>query len=68
MDKLKGFINEYQKINATMAEPQRSQRLGELLSSLEKCYNIPMLNDKDYNMNNVAVMALYREISNSRNL
>ena len=70
MDKLNvlnQFRNEYYKIDA-MQEPQRSQRLGQLLSSMERTFNIKILNDKDYNMNNVAVMALYKEISDSRNL
>ena len=67
MDILNRFRNEYYKIDA-MQEPQRSQRLGQLLSSMEMTFNIPMLKDKDYNMNNLAVMALYREISTARNI
>ena len=64
MDILNRFRNEYYKIDA-MQEPQRSMRLGELLSSMERTFSIGMLNNND---KHPAVMALYKEISNSRDI
>ena len=68
MDKLNQFRNEYYKVDATMAEPQRTLQLSEIMSCMESEFNIKILNDKEYNENNVAVMALYKEISTARNI
>lgn len=67
MDKLNRFRIEYYKIDA-MQEPQRTLQLSVLMDKIQKEFNIPLLNNQDYNDNNVAVMVLYKEISDSRNL
>lgn len=68
LNELNRFRSEYYRIENELSEPQKSVRLGQLMTSLERTFNIKILNDKEYNENNVAVMALYREISTARNI
>ena len=67
MDKLNRFRIEYYKIDA-MQEPQRTLQLSALMDKIQQEYGFSLLNNQDYNENNVAVMALYREISTARNI
>jgi len=62
---LTDYRNEYYKIDK-LKEPKRTLKLSELMTELEQVYNIPMLNNKDFNKNNKAIITLYQEISTSR--
>lgn len=71
MDKLNvlnQFRNEYYKVDATMAEPQRTLQLSALMDKIQKEFNIPLLNNQTFNDKNKAIMQLYREISTARNI
>jgi len=48
------------------AQTLRDKRLAQLMSDLEKAYNIPPLNDEDWNKHNLFVYQLYRAVSESR--
>ena len=65
MKTLTDYRNEYYKIDK-LKEPKRTLKLSELMTELEQVYNIPMLNNKDFNKNNKAIITLYQEISTSR--
>ena len=67
MSELNEYRKQFYKIDA-MEEPQRSLRLGQLMTELEKCYSIPMLSSQTFNKDNKAVMQLYKEVSSSRNI
>ena len=50
------------------AQTLRDKRLAQLMSDLEKAYNIPSLNDEEWNKRNQFVYQLYRAVSEARNL
>lgn len=55
-------LDEYQKRLAS------GENATDIMNDMEKEFDIPMLNDEDYNLKNAEVMELYREIANSRDL
>lgn len=67
MDKLKGFINEYYKILG-LKEPQKTLELSELMGKMQKAYDIPLLNNQEYNDKNKVVIRLYRAVASTRNI
>lgn len=44
------------------------KKLAELMTEMEIRYEIPMINDENYNEKNPEVIELYRKISNARHL
>lgn len=50
------------------AQALRDKRLAQLMSDLEKAYNIPPLNDEKWNKRNQFVYQLYQAVSEARNL
>lgn len=67
MEKLKGFIDRYYKIISTK-EPQRTLQLSRLMDDIKQAYDIPLLNNKEYNDKNKAVVQLYRAVASARNI
>jgi len=54
-------LDDYQKRLAS------GERAADIMNDMEKEFNIPMLNDDEFNKNNADVIELYREVANSRN-
>ena len=54
-------LDDYQKRLAS------GECATEIMNDMEKKFNIPIINNEEYNKNNLDVIELYREISNSRN-
>lgn len=46
----------------------KGKDLSRLMTEMERSFNIPMVNDEEYNNSNKEVIELYREISNSRDI
>lgn len=44
------------------------EALAGLMTEMERTFNIPSINNEAYNKNNKEIIALYRDISNSRGL
>lgn len=44
----------------------KDKRLAQLMTDLERAYNIPILNDEEYNQKNPFVVQLYRAVSEAR--
>lgn len=53
-------LDKYQKRLAC------GENVADIMNDMEKEFNIPMLNDEEFNKKNADVIALYREVSNSR--
>ncbi|KOY81243.1 hypothetical protein I6G82_02930 [Lysinibacillus macroides] len=51
-----------------LEEPFRTGRLSALMSEMEREFNIPMLNNEQFNRENIGVMELYWSISSDRDL
>lgn len=63
------FNSEYEKmLHCELSDNEKSVRYGNLMTDMEREYKIPMLRDKEWESKNRSVIALYRKISNSRNL
>lgn len=43
------------------------EKAADIMTDMENEFNIPMLNDEDYNKKNADVIELYREVADSRN-
>ena len=50
------------------AQTLRDKRLANLMTDLEQAYDIPILNDEEYNRKNPFVVQLYRAVSEARNI
>lgn len=50
------------------AQCLKDKRLAQLMSDLEQTYNIPILNNEDYNRENPFVVQLYRAVSEARSI
>lgn len=55
-------ITEWSKTS----EYRETERLSELMTEMERAFQIPLLNDEKYNKNNSEVILLYRRISEAR--
>lgn len=42
------------------------ERAADIMTDMENEFNIPLLNDEDYNKKNADVIELYKEVLNSR--
>lgn len=60
-------LQEFESIIG-LREPTRTARLSMLMSRMEREFNIPMINNEQFNRDNVEVIKLYREISAARDL
>jgi hypothetical protein len=54
--------------NPHLTQDQKDKRLSELMTDMERVYNIPMLRNEQWERDNGYVISIYREISNMRNL
>lgn len=69
MGKLAEFHKKYELImQAKINSHERDEKLGELMTDMEKQYKIPALRDKSWEKDNKAIIALYRKLSMSREL
>ena len=50
------------------AQCLKDKRLAQLMTDLEQAYNIPILNNEDYNRENPFVVQLYRAVSEARSI
>ena len=48
------------------AQCLKDKRLANLMTDLEQAYDIPILNDEEYNRKNPFVVQLYRAVSEAR--
>lgn len=62
-----GWTNRLKDIEQ-MKEPQRSIRLGVMMSDMEGAYSIPALRNEAFEKKNPFVMELYRTVSSERSL
>lgn len=49
-----------------LTDLQRDKKLSELMTRMERKFQIPGINNEDYNWENPNVMDLYRVVSNAR--
>ena len=61
------FERIYENINM-LEEPNRTFRLSKLMSEMEKEFNIPTINNEQFNRDNIEIMELYWTISYARDL
>lgn len=61
------FKRIYEQIDM-MEEPRRTGRLSHLMTDMEREYSIPMLNNEQFNRENIEVMELYWDISVARDI
>ena len=64
-EELQAFQDRYFEI-LEAKEPMRTNRLTNLMTDLEQCYNIPMMHNPAYASANPEVMNLYQSVSKSR--
>lgn len=62
------YFRRLYKYLDSLEEPIRTSRLSALMTEMEGRFEIPMLNNEDFNLANADVMNLYWEISNSRDI
>lgn len=70
MDKLICFLEKATAItdDPHMTQYQKDVRIAELMTVMERRYEIPMFRNKAWETNNSYVISVYREISNMRKL
>lgn len=60
---------EYEHIlHSNLSDKQKTKEYAALMADMERIYNIPMLQKKEWEQENKSVIALYRKISMSRKL
>lgn len=66
---LEQIRREYQEIMAAdLSDYKRDVKLAELMTKMERHYRIPLLRNPEWEKQNPEIIALYRQISNSRKL
>lgn len=69
MKNLKEFDNCYESlIKSNKSNNEKSHQLSELMTEMEKEFEIPILKNQEWEEENKAVTALYRKMSISRDL
>jgi len=70
MDKLICFLEKAIKIatNPNMSQDQKDVWLAELMTAMERRYEIPMLRNEQWEKDNSYVISVYRKISDMRKL
>jgi hypothetical protein len=68
--RLSELNKEYEDVlhASTISKHEKSRRFAELMTEMEKDYDIPLLTSNEWEKENKAVIALYRKLSNSRYL
>lgn len=61
------FKRIYEQLDM-LEEPNRTSRLSKLMSEMEREFNIPMINNEQFNRENIEVMELYWDISYARDI
>lgn len=65
-NKIQYFKDQLLMIQECKDQRVKDESLSILMTEMENEFNIPGINDEDYNKCNKAVITLYREISNAR--
>ena len=60
--------SHYLALERIRAEFEKGTSQTELMNEMESIFNVPVLNDVEFNEDNPMVITLYREIANSREL
>lgn len=61
------YTNRFNNIiHSSSANDVKDMRLANLMSDLESAYQIPMLSNNDFEMQNTELMQLYRTVSDER--
>lgn len=70
MDKLICFLEKATVItdDPYMTQYQKDVRIAELMTIMERRYNIPMLRNEQWEKDNSYVISVYKAISNMRKL
>ncbi|WNC17923.1 hypothetical protein RGB73_30170 (plasmid) [Brevibacillus brevis] len=67
MSKLAEIQQEYENIMASdISDFQKDRHLSELMTQMEREFQIPALQDKEWEEKNKPVIAMYRKLSMSR--
>jgi len=68
MEKLKEFKSEFEaiKANSDLTENRKSLLYATLMTKMENEFEIPILNDENWNAENKEIFSLYRKISTAR--
>lgn len=67
MKRLKEFENQFKEI-IKCNDQRKDVQLAELMTKMERAFNIPILRDPEYEKNNRDVLELYLKVSMSREL
>lgn len=59
---MRNYKQELNKFRELYLQGDREKR-GEYMTAMEKTFNIPWLNDEEYNRNNREVIELYRKFA-----
>lgn len=66
-NELTAFYRRYEEIlHQNLSHYERDLKLSELMTDMERKFQISILNDPEWEKENRAIIALYRMISNSR--
>lgn len=60
------YKNKFAEVMKEKDIKKRNLHLASIMTEMESRYNIPMLNDEEYNRNNKEVIELYKEIADAR--
>lgn len=63
---LKYYQDQFDMVNECKDIKSRDNQLSMLMTNLEFKYDIPMVNNAEFNRANPNVMELYRKVSNAR--
>lgn len=65
------MLSDYEKtydfiMDSCIKVSEKNYKLARLMTKMEEAYDIPVVNNEDWNTTNKEVIELYRIISNSR--
>ncbi|MDT3418190.1 hypothetical protein QO009_004115 [Brevibacillus aydinogluensis] len=67
MSRLAEIQKEYENImGSEMSNYEKDKKLASLMTEMEREFRIPMIQDKEWEEKNKAVIAMYRKLSMSR--
>lgn len=69
MNELRKYEEQYEQIlHSATTDNRKGILFGRLMTEMENAFHIPMLKDEAWDEAHPEVIALYRKVSNSRNL
>jgi len=66
MNKIQKYRDQFLMIKKCKNVKTKNIELRDLLNSMEEDFEIPAMNDEDFNKDNPVVIELYREIGDER--